>query len=85
MQTEIMKENKFYQVGAIMLYSSFQQSNLIFAPISAFDTLRTQEFTKSHTSWNCLVKDIFYCNHIPRSMGKNLMHVTSVTDLPETF
>ena len=47
MQTEIRKENKFYQVGAIMLYSSFQQSNLIFAPISAFDTLMTlQEFTK---------------------------------------
>ena len=47
MQTEIMKEYRFYQVRAIMLYSSFQQSNLIFPPISAFDTLMTLvEFTK---------------------------------------
>ena len=47
MQTEVMKEYIFYQVAAIMLYSSFQQSNLIFTPISVFDTLMTlPEFTQ---------------------------------------
>ena len=41
MQTEIMKEYKFYQVEPIMIYSSFQQSNFILflRPISASDTL----------------------------------------------
>ena len=39
MQTQIMKEYIFFEVGAIMLYSSFQQSNFILflPPISAFD------------------------------------------------
>ena len=48
-KTEIMKEYIFYQVGAIMLYSSFQQSNftLFVSHISAFNTLLTEaEFTK---------------------------------------
>ena len=41
MQTEIMKEYKFYLVEPIMIYSSFQQSNFILFlhPISASDTL----------------------------------------------
>ena len=41
MQTEIMKEYKFYQVEPIMIYSSFQQNNFILFlhPISASDTL----------------------------------------------
>ena len=48
MQTEIMKEYIFYRIGAITLYSSFKQSNVILfpPPISAFDTLMTvAEFT----------------------------------------
>ena len=50
MQTEIMKDYIFFQVGAIMLHSSFQKSNLIFPPISAFDTLMIlAEFTKIAT------------------------------------
>ena len=49
METEIMKEYIFYQVGVIVLYSSFQYNNFIlfFPPISAFDTLmKVAEFTK---------------------------------------
>ena len=47
---EIIKEYIFYQVGIIVLYSSFQQNNFIlfFPPISAVKyTLMTMaEFTK---------------------------------------
>ena len=49
MQTEIMKEYIFYQVGVIMFYSSFQQNNfnLFLPPILAFNTLKIlTEFIK---------------------------------------
>ena len=49
MQTETMKEYISYQIGAIMLYSSFQQTNFMFllSHISAFNTLMTVvELTK---------------------------------------
>ena len=49
LQTEIMKEYIFYQIGVIMPYSSFQQNSftLFLPPISAFGTLITvEEFTK---------------------------------------
>ena len=49
MQTETMKEYISYQIGAIMLYSSFQQTNFMFllSHISAFNTLMTvAELTK---------------------------------------
>ena len=49
MQTEIMKEYIFYWVRVIVIYSSFQQNNLILflSPILAFTTLKTvAEITK---------------------------------------
>ena len=50
MQTEIMKDYTFSQVGAIMLLQLFPKKQLDFPPISAFDTLMIlAEITKIAT------------------------------------
>ena len=68
-----MKKYMFYQVGVIMLYTSFQQSHLIFflPSILTFNPLMTQTgFTKnSNLLSNSLVKGICYCNHKLCYMG----------------
>ena len=71
-----MKEYIFYQVGVIVLYSSFQQNNftLFLPPTTAFDTLMTVAEFSDFPS-NSLVKVIFYCNHKPRSVCVRTKHM----------
>ena len=67
MQTEIMKDYTFFQVGAIMLLQLFPKKQLDFSPYFSIryfnDTGRI--YKNSNLSCNSY---IFYCNHIPRSM-----------------
>ena len=70
-QTEILKEYIFYQLGTIINSSSFQQSNFL-----SFSYFSIQYFNdsgriykNSNLQSNSSVKDIFYCSHIPHSIG----------------
>ena len=63
MQTEIMNEYIFHQVGANMLYSSFQQSNFIFFSSPNFGIRYFHDSGRIYKNNNLLsnrsVKDIF--------------------------
>ena len=65
-----MKEYIFYQVGAIMLYGSFQESNFILFLSPYFNIWYFNDngriYKKSNLTSNSLVKD---WNHISHSIG----------------
>ena len=68
MQTKIMKEYIFYQVGAIVLY---QQLHFICSPY--FSTRYFNDIGRIHKNSNLpsnsLVTDIFLYYHVPCFMG----------------
>ena len=72
MKTEIIKEYIFYQVGTLILSSSYQQRQFNSFPYYSMQQFndRGRIYKNSNLQSNSLVKDIFYCSHIPRVRNK---------------